>query len=290
VLVTDSGLVADTGATALRSRYPSHRRARGNLLLGLRAVRFVPATGFDALRGTQDLKLGVQVGTTIGRTLSALGSDDNDIFVGTDVYAGFGGARAFGGLQMHVEGRRDRAGQRWDGVLASGRAAWYGRVSETQTLVTSVEYGAGWRQQVPFQLTLGEPDGGVRGFAGSQAGGARRVVVRMESRWYSGSVLDLGDLGTAAFVDVGRVSAGDSPYGTTTGPRIGAGVSLLAAVPARSKRTWRIDLAVPISPDRDAGWSIRFSSRDLTRSFYLTPEDIRRSRELTSPAEIFNWP
>jgi len=73
VLVTDSGLVADTTG-ALLNRYSLYRTTRFNLLAGYRNVNFLRVTGFDALNGVQDLRRGIQVGTTFGRGLPVGGA------------------------------------------------------------------------------------------------------------------------------------------------------------------------------------------------------------------------
>jgi hypothetical protein len=85
--------------------------------------------------------------------------------------------------------------------------------------------------------------------------------------------------------------AGDAPFGDTTrAPRFGAGLGLLAAIPPRSKRLYRLDLAFPLSPDPHAKWEVRVSSNDATRAFLREPGDVRRSRSRSVSAGVFNWP
>ncbi len=291
VIVGDSALRPDTAATSvIGGRYPRHHAARGNLLLGVRTLRFLPVSGFDALTATQDLRLGTQLGVLLGRSVAMLGPGDDDLLVATDLYSGAGGRRSFAGVQLHGEVRRDFATGRWDGLVTSGRGAWYRQRSPDRLLITSAEFGAGWRVRVPYQLLLGTDDGGVRGYAGAHAAGARRMVLRAEDRRLVGQLSGVADIGTAAFVDVGRVEAGDAPFGVTTPPRVGLGVALLAAVPAGAKRTWRLDVAVPVSHEAGAGWELRLTSIDATRLFWREPADVRRSREFVAPGGIFNWP
>nr|MCU0623474.1 hypothetical protein [Gemmatimonadaceae bacterium] len=59
-------------------RYRPTRSVRANALLGWRRLRFLRVAGFDAVEGLQDVRLGIEVGGTIGRGLPALGSDDGD--------------------------------------------------------------------------------------------------------------------------------------------------------------------------------------------------------------------
>ena len=289
VIITDSGLYADT-STALTGRYEGNRTARLNALWGVRNVRFVRVNGFDALRAPQDLRRGFQLGVLAGRSLSVLGSTDDDIFVAADLYAGWAQRNTFIGLQFLGEGRQNYDENHWDGILGSGRAASYLKVTSRHTLITSFEYSGGWRHRTPFQLRLGDAQGGVRGYGDSRVVGHQRGVVRVEERWAWRSMGRAADVGWALFGDAGKMWAGDVPYGIDTPIRYGVGVGLLAALPARSRRLWRLDLAVPLTADEYAGWEIRLSSNDLTRVFWREPRDVARSRERFVPASIFNWP
>ena len=59
------------------------------------------------------------------------------------------------------EGRCDFDEKRWDGLLSSARLAWYSHLALGHTMIASAEWSGGWRSRVPFQLMLGEEDGGV---------------------------------------------------------------------------------------------------------------------------------
>lgn len=286
--VLDSAIVRDT-STALMNRYQRGRSTRVNALWGLRRVRYLQVTGFDALAGTQDLRLGSEVSTLLGKGVRALGGADDDMFVSTDVYLGFGSRSSFAALDFSSEGRKPREGD-WDGVLTHGRGAIYLKPFPRHTLVADGTWSAGWNQRVPFQLTLSDRDGGIRGFHDSNLGGARRAVARIEDRYLAGSLGSFASIGFAGFADAGKLWAGDVPFGTTSSLSIGAGVSLLAALPPQSRRMWRIDLAYPIRGDKRRGWEVRFSNRDLTRMFRNEPRDIYSSRERSVPSSIFNWP
>ena len=292
VLLTDSGIVGDTSAT-LVGRYGALRSARVNALWGVRNVRFMRVRAFDALTAVQDVRVGFQFGTLVGRSLDVLGSQTDDIFVSADVYGGMGSPRAFVAFQLQGEGRQDYDVNKWDGILGSGRAATYLRLSEHHTMMADAEFSAGWRQRVPFQLRLDDPDGGIRGYRGAAVGGARRQVARLEDRWFLGRPRGFADVGIAPFVDVGQLWAGrpdDTPFGVSTGVRAGAGVGIIAAVPPRSKRRWRLDLAVPLRRMPGTRFEARLSSEDATRTFWNEPRDVARSRERTVPTSIFTWP
>ena len=292
VFVTDSGIVraTDSLAAELDGRWSPHRAARINALWGVRNVRFLRVTAFDALRGPQDMRVGFQFGTLFGRSLPVIGSDDDDIFVASDVYIANGSRRSFLALQARGEGREDGDTRRWDGVLTSGRLAWYARPASWTTVITSAEWSGGWNMRVPFQVSFADLDGGVRGYRDSRQAGAQRAVVRLEDRIFLGTVKSSADAGLALFVDAGRLWAGDAPFGMDAKPHVGAGIGLLAAVPPRSKRLFRIDVARAFTADPDAKWEIRMTSGDFTRAFWRDPADVRRVREKTVPQSVFNWP
>jgi hypothetical protein len=259
VIVSDSGLVVDESGS-LGAPAPGYRNVRVNAVVGVRALSFKPVRGFDALNAVQDVATGAQIGTLVGRGVPRLGDDGDDIFVSTDLYAGVGSASSFAAMRIEGEARRDAQTDRWESMVLSGRLAWYLKRTSTQVLITSVEYGGVWRMRVPFQLTLGDRGGGVRGYSDSRVAGARRGVARLEGRWSLGRLGGHGALGLAGFADAGRVWAGDAPFGVNSPTRVGLGVGLLAAVPRESQRLWRLDLVVPVSADRHAGWEIRLTS------------------------------
>jgi hypothetical protein len=99
-----------------------------------------------------------------------------------------------------------------------------------------------------------------------------------------------GDLGGAAFIDAGRQWSGDVPFGVTTPVKASIGIALLAAVPSRSARLWRADLAVPISRGAGSGRTLRFTNADRTAVVFRDPRDLAAGREVTVPSSIFAWP
>jgi hypothetical protein len=289
VVVTDSGLVPAPNST-LASRYSARRAARLNFLWGVRNVAFKRVEGFDALTGEQDVRTGFQLGTLLGRSLSVLGTFDDDILISTDIYAGVGTARSFGAIQLLAEGRQNYDDNRWDDILSSGRAAWYFKPHERHTTIVSGEWSGGWRQRAPFQLTLGEARGGMRGYSRPDLPGGRRAIGRLEERWVLGNVRGNADAGVALLAEAGRVWAGDVPFGETTPMKYALGTSLLAALPPGSKRLWRLDLMLPLNRGDGARLELRLRTEDRTRAFWREPRDIERSRERSLPQRIFQWP
>ena len=289
VLVTPTGILRDTSSIFF-NRYTAHRIARVNTLWGVRDIEFVRVQGFDALSATQDIPVGFQLGTLFGRSLSVLGSKDDDIFMSADLYVGAAGHRAALRIQLQGEGRRSNDRDLWDGILTSGRVAQYFKLTARQTALIAGEWSGGWRMRSPFALTLGEEPGGVRGYGSSTTPGAQRAILRLEDRLFVGRPFGWGDAGIGIFSDAGRLWAGDVPYGTSTPVRASVGLSLLGAVPPRSARLWRLDIAFPLNPDRRSLVEFRIVSTDRTAFFWREPRDVQFARERTVPSSIFNWP
>ncbi len=288
IIITDTALVADT-SQALINRYTKHQTARLNALWGVRNVHFVRVSGFDALEGTQDLRTGVQLATLLGKGARFLRGNERDWFGSTDLYLGMASPISFAALNIAGEGRRDEAGN-WDGILTHGRGALYLKPINRHTLISDLEWSGGWKQRIPFQLTFADRDGGLRGFRSADVGGARRVVGHIEDRYLIGRRKQIATFAVAAFAEGGKVWAGDSPFGVNTPLYASAGVSLLAASPPQSRRTYRADLAFPVRGPRGHGWEARLTVTDLTRAFRVEPRDIFNNRERSVPSSVFSWP
>ena len=289
VLITPIGKLVDT-TTAFAGRYTSHRIARLNALWGIRNIEFVRVRGFDALTATQDIPVGFQLGTQVGRSMPAFGARDNDVFVSGDLYGGVANEKTAVRMQLQGEARRSNDTDTWDGVVTSGRAAHYLKVDDEQTLITSVEWSAGWRMRIPFALTLGQEQGGVRGYSNDLRPGGQRGVVRVEDRFLLGRPLGLGDAGFAVFADAGRLWKGDVPFGESSPVRASLGFSILGSVPPRSARLWRLDVALPLNPRGPRRLELRILSTNRTSFFWREPDDVLLARERTVPSSIFNWP
>jgi hypothetical protein len=280
VVITDSGLVADTSAP-IGGPFARYQNVRLNAVVGVRDLRFLEVRGFDALAAVQDVARGVQFGAVVGK--------GNDSFLSADLYAGLGSGRSFAALRVEGEVRYDPGAKRWDSMVASGRLAWYWKPSDAHVVIASEEFSGGWRTRIPFQLTLGALPGGVRGYRHSRVVGAVRSVARLEERWSLGQVTRHVGLGLASFADAGMVWAGDAPFGVHSGVKAGVGAGLLVAVPPRSKRLWRLDVAVPVSRDAHARWEIRLTTAGVG-GFWSEPRDVAQARAGAAPSLIFTWP
>ncbi len=282
--------IADVDYDALAAPFGGRSNARVNVLWGLRSLDYLRVERFDGLNATQDMARGTQLGVALGRSLSVLGTRDDDFLVAVDFYGGAGTARTFASLHTRAEARDYLEVDRWDGILVSATLAFRHRLHPVHTLRIEGNWSAGWQQQVPFQLPLGSHDGGVRGFTDGREAGGRRATITAEDRWYLGVFRGLADVGVAAFVDAGAVRPGDAPMGMRSPVRVGMGAGLIASLPPRSRRTWRLDFAVPLNSDGHARWEVRLSSTDVLRSIWREPPEVTRSREQAVPIGLFSWP
>lgn len=289
VVISGPNITRET-SSVLTNRYGELTSTRVNSLLGARNVRFMEVWGLETLDAQQDVRKGVQIGTLIGKGLSAFNSDDKGMFFSGDLFIGAGSPRFYSALQFAGEARRDQERGLFDGVLSSGRAAVYLKAHARHTLSQSLEWSGGSRQRVPFQLTFADREGGLRGFRDSHLAGGQRLVARFENRHVVGKLRQFATVGVGGFADAGAMWAGDVPFGENTGVRGSVGFSLLAASPPRSQRLWRVDFAFPVRGGENTGFEVRLSSRNATRMFWREPPDVRAVRERAIPTSIFTFP
>lgn len=289
VVITPNGILPDS-VPSLAGRYAPWRSVRLNALLGFRRVRFVRVTGFDAVSGSQDLRTGIQISSTVGRALpTSRGVARAELYAGAEVYAGTGGSRSFAAVEGQVEVRR-RPGVGWEDLLSNGRAAWYLKPHPRHLITADLSWSTVHESRVPVQLSLGDRRGGLRGFRDTWLAGGARVVGRVEERWRVLGVGGTANGAVAVFSDVGGVRAGDVPFGSTSGVKQSVGASLIVAIPPRSQRMWRVDLAFPVRGGGGSRFELRMTSDDRTQLFWRAPNDIRSARERVVPQSIFRWP
>jgi hypothetical protein len=286
-----SGYDSSVNYGSLLTRYTTNRNVRLNILAEYRRIHFARGNRLGTLNGFQDIRTGLELSTLFGRGLSGIDGSSADLFLASGLFLGVGGGGTYAYLQVAGETRRATASGDWTNGIGSARVVLYRRLGEKQTLITDLEYGGGWATTRPFELRLGQFDGGVRGYADSHDAGGSRIAVKVEDHWFLGSLMNRADVGIAAFVDAGQVWAGDIPFGTTTPVKVGVGVGLLVASPIGSRRTFRLDLAVPVSPDGYAKWQVRFSIVNITQlGAFREPADVAFGREFIGRAMDFTYP
>jgi hypothetical protein len=237
------------------------------------------------------VRIGMEAGFMFGQSVQVGDARDRDRFAGGTLYAGVGNAKSFGGLQLQSEARYDRNARVWDSMVSSGRMAWYFHPAEKQLTMLSGEWSSIRSMGVPAQLSMTDFFGGLHAHERSRDPGAARLVLRAEQRLIVPTRYNVADAGLAVFAEAGRLWRDPSvPYSVDTPWRGAVGVSVLAAVPPRSRRLFRMDLAFPISNDRDRRFEVRFVGDDLTRLFWREPWDVQPARERTVPKSLFRWP
>lgn len=282
VLIGEDGLLPPP--PVLTDRYPGHEGSRAGTVLGLRALSFRRAEGLESLEGAHDVARGLQLATVVGGGLSG---DDRGFF-GAESYVGAGHPRSFASLRTLFERRSRDAGSATR--LTSARFAWYVRAGQRQTQEISIEYTGIWRDDTPVALFLDDRRTGPRGFDGANVSGSRLLVARVERRVRAGGFGRAVAIGFAGFVDGAKLWSGDSPVGTTTDPVFGAGVGLLAAIPRDSRRTIRLDAAVPASRGYGAGGvDVRLSLTAAGRAYWREPAGFMRARVAPMLRTLVGW-
>lgn len=266
-------------------------------LAGQRNVWFERRRALDAVRGTEDVRLGVEAEVGIGRSLEAF-SDDDDLLVDLGFsIAGEPGPGLLAGFSARGEGRRDfgaEAGSfEWRNLFGQADAWAYWRPSEESrhTFVAAVSAVGGWRTMVPFQLTMGNR-AGLRGLPTHAWPGERRVVASLEHRAYLGwPYARLFDLGTAVFVDAGKMWAGGDAFGVNSPVEASVGVGLRAAFPPGSRRTYRMDVAVPVTDGLAArNVVVTFGVGQAIGRAREDDPQLRRSSRRALSASLFSFP
>lgn len=266
-------------------------------LAGQRNVRFERRRALDAVRGTEDVRLGVETEVGVGRSLAAF-SDDDDLLL--DLGFSYASAPAHGllaGFSARAEGRRvynaEPGSLQWRNLFgqADGWAYWRPSDESRHTFVAAARVVGGWRTMVPFQLTMGNR-AGMRGLPTHAWPGERRGVASLEHRMYLGWPYPrLFDLGTAVFVDVGKMWAGGDTFGMNSPVESSVGFGLRAAFPPGSRRTYRMDVAVPVTGGVSArNVVVTFGVGQAIGRARDDDPQLRRSSRRALSASLFSFP
>ena len=267
------------------------------LLTGQRNIYYVRRRAIDTVNAVEDIQLGVEAEASFGPTLPVM-SKDRDVAVGLRLAAaGEVGGSLLAGGQFVFEGRRSYETlpnlPEWHDVLTEVDLWSYFRpsVRSNHLWVFSASALGGWHSRVPFQLTLGG-DAGLRGYPRHVDPGGRRIVGTIEHRAYLGWPMpELLDLGTVAFLDIGKIWPGHTLFGVDSPVRASFGVGIRAAFPPGSRQTFRLDLGLPI--ESGMAWSdlsIRIGVGQAVgrRSILRDPQLLRSTRYSLSTVDFEN--
>jgi len=274
----------DSAAQAgLAGAYSDVRRFSVAVSAGARAIRRVAHSRLDAVHAIEDVSEGLEVRVSLGRAL-AISDLQPDWFAMAEGYLGAHVAgRTLLFVRTRTEGLRRPGATRWHDLIASGDVLTYTPSGRRGVIALAVRAAGGWRMRQPFQLSLGEGEG-MRGYGRGHAVG-RRVVAHGEYRHYAGTLRGIGDVGWAAFVDVGRGWAGGIPFAADHPWQAAAGGGLRFSLPPGSKYVARMDLAVPL---RGGPVELRFSTRQHFTILRQEAADVARSRQPMSTQPPFN--
>jgi len=278
----------DSAAAAqLGGRFEERRRVRAHLLLGARSIRFHPHRGLDAVNALEDAPEGMQAGLVLGKSLFGGAGLQADWFAAMELTTGSDvGGRMLVFSRAKVEGRYLQADGRWDGVLADGELLVYA-LGARESTVLSLAAAGGWETRTPFQLLLAGPDG-LRGYGSAAVPVGRRIVLRAERRYLLGTAFGFADLGAVVFAETGRGWSGDAVFGENSGLLGTIGAGLRVAAPRGSRRTYRLDVALPLT--RGLGPELRLAVGQQFGVFHGEPQDVVRSRERVSSVTVFDFP
>ncbi|HEX2209066.1 MAG TPA: hypothetical protein VHG93_15410 [Longimicrobium sp.] len=266
-------------------------------LAGQRNVWFERRRALDVVRGTEDVRLGIEAEVGVGRSLAAF-SDDDDLLLDLGFSLAAAPGRQFlAGFSARGEARRNYGAEpgtiEWRNLFgqADGWAYWRPSDESRHTFVAAATVVAGFRTTVPFQLTMGNR-AGLRGLPTHAWPGERRLVTSLEHRMYLGWPYPrLFDLGTALFVDAGKMWAGEDVFGINSPIEASVGFGLRAAFPPGSRRTYRMDVAVPVT-EAFRGRNVVVTlgvGQAIGRSRGDDPQ-LRRSSRRALSASLFSFP
>jgi hypothetical protein len=248
------------------------------------------------MRGEEDVKLGIEGGFALGRSVPSIEEDDK-VYLTLDAYAAAEIRNTIVIARGRADTRRDlTAGvghHDWEDIIGEGELLAYLKpvTMPRHTFFFRAAGASGWNTRTPYQITLGGPRG-IRGYDEERFPGGQRLTLSLEDRIYLGwPFRNLVDLGTTVFADAGRIVAGDVPFGMDSGWRASAGFGLRGSFPAGGRTTYRVDFAWPIeSGTRLADFRIRFSVGELLGLSH-PGSDLQhlRSRPTSVAGELFQF-
>jgi hypothetical protein len=252
------GAVAAPDSLAARLTGQDHPDSyvRLGLTGGIRRLRFTTAQGLDRVTGVQNVALGSELLLTVGRTLTAFGSDVNDTYGRLDGFAGtaFGDVTATAALrgEARLVDSAPQGVSPWRDLSLFGSFQTYFQPggSPFQTLVTGLRFTAVDNMDQPYQSALGG-EFGVRSYRDDEVPVGSSFVAYAEHRLNLALFKPTLDLGLVVFGDVGQGWASSVPFGVDTGWRKAVGFGIRIGAPAGTGSITRVEIAWPVGgPDR----------------------------------------
>jgi hypothetical protein len=276
------------------------REALDNLrvygLVGHRNVWWTRRYGLDSMRGQEDVRLGAEAVLALGRSIPAIEADD-DLHTMLALYAAFDVGDVLVIARGRGDARRNLAAiapdPEWEDIYLEADVLGYLQTDllPRQTLFARAALTGGWNTRTPFQLTLGGVHA-MRAYDRFRMPGGHRLLLTLEDRFYIGwPMRSLLDMGGTVFTDIGRMWAGDVPFGGDSGWRASVGAGLRASFPAGSRSTYRIDVAWPLDRGtRASDFRVTFSIGEWRG---MTPRaddhQLIRSRTQTVGGDLFTF-
>lgn len=265
---------------------------RLNFLVGVQGLEFERRVGLNTVGAVEDIAIGASAELLLGLAAPVFGTDDSHLLLGLDGYAGANVSRRWlTQVRGSFEGRRDYDAREWRDLFGALEIQNFWKLHSKHTLVLAGLFSAGWETTVPFQLTLGGPEG-LRGYASHRYPGGARAVVTLEERSNLLSAGELFDLGSSVFVDTGRMWANEAPFGTNSGVRASVGAALRLATPSGTRVTYQLEVAAPIDARttlNDLIFTLRIGSAPRTETRPPDPQ-LERSRDAGLRSAARNLP
>ena len=165
--------------------------------------RYIKTRRINLIGRTEDINLGNVYNVNLGWSRKDLNSDLNAL-----IYSA-GYSTANNSFTHHLVlfniGSSGRVGEGFtQNMLVSGQARYFYPVFKNQVFYAELQFAAGHNLDTDNQLLLGG-DSGLRGYPANIQNGNRRLLFRMEQRYYTNlQILQLVYVAGAAFFDIGK--------------------------------------------------------------------------------------
>lgn len=213
--------------------------------------RFIKTSRIDLIGRVEDINLGDSYRIKLGWLNTGLGADRNGVIYDM----GYSNANQTFADHLLILGANS-SGRVHDGftqnLMLSGQARYFYPLFEHQVFYSEFSFAAGHHLDADNQILLGGQSG-LRGYPARIQNGNRRMLFRMEQRYYTNlNVLQLVYVAGAAFFDIGRAWTPGDKADKYAGFLKDIGVGLRFS-PSRTSRgsIIHLDLAFPLDSEED---------------------------------------